>query len=898
MSPPPTTPFPVDPQAILNHLTRIEESEAFNDVEEQRWVLRFVVEETLAGRGGKGVLTSAKIAEVVFGEGDGQIARTHFGRLRRTLLAYYRYEPPPDGLEIRLPEKGYTPTFSRQTPQGPSVAKAEFPSASAGADSERIWIMPRPNRFFTGREAFLATLRESLLSNSSGSIAQPQAITGLGGIGKTQTAIEYAHKYRDQYTGGLWLNAESRGTLLSGCLSLANRLNLPNRPEGALRDVIEAVRCWLEAYDGWLLILDNVEDFGLISPLIPSGRGHCLITTQLPTGGDLAESIELKELDPSEGALLLLRRANIIARKASLDVVTPEERAIAERIAGEMGGLALALDQAGAFVEETASTLAEYLNLYCSEGKVLRARRGDLSIEHFSVTVTFSLALAKLRIRNPIAADLVQLTAFLAPDAIPEKVLAEAWERLAQDGLQDARKSLAVKEALNDAARFALIRRVRANKCIDVHRLVQEVIRDGMDEPTRNCWAQRAVDVLAQVFPSPDFANWAWCELIAPHAIAASQHIEEYGLETGGTLNLLERAGSFLTKLGRDKSGGALLNQAARICDAVLDEKYPQTTSVLDALGHFYSQDGVYDKAELLFRRALSIREACVGPGHSDAATSLNNLAELYRLRAMAGESHDPSEIEELYRRALSIREDALEYDHFDVVASLIGLVSLHRKRRQYAEAEALCRRALSIQEKLRGLEHPDVATSVNALAIICFRQGRYDDAELLFRKALDLRERLFGPEHPEVAESLDEYATLLEKLGRWTESSDLSRRSIEALDKWGRPAKSMLDHGTKEKFSSVREYAFGPWFQKQVLYFRADNAFNANLRAAKSLVTEFGSSMPDSQTLDRLSDRYDQAERALQTIQWFDNVDDDYVDSHQKDLNALGTNFHGKGAG
>ncbi len=174
-----------------------------------------------------------------------------------------------------------------------------------------LWHVPhRRNPFFTGREAVLARLHETLTTERTAALTQPQAISGLGGIGKTQTALEYAYRYRSEYQAVCWVRADTRETLVSDLMAIADLLHLAGANEQDQSRVVEAVRCWLSEHDRWLLILDNADDLELVSEFLPtSGTGHILLTTRAQATGLLAHSIDLEQMEPEEGALFLLQRA-------------------------------------------------------------------------------------------------------------------------------------------------------------------------------------------------------------------------------------------------------------------------------------------------------------------------------------------------------------------------------------------------------------------------------------------------------------------------------------------------------------------------------------------------------------------------------------------------------------
>jgi NB-ARC domain len=289
-----------------------------------------------------------------------------------------------------------------------------------------IWNIPyRRNPFFTGREDILSQLRHELYAENAVALSHPQGISGLGGIGKTQTALEYAYLYREEYAAVFWIHADSTLALASDFIELAHVLELPERNEQNQSIVVEAVCRWLRLHTGWLLIFDNMDDLALAEPFLPkAGRGHLLFTTRAHSLDGIAERLEMQTMDPETGALLLLRRANILSLQATLNEATSDDRSIACKISQELDGLPLAIDQAGAYVKETLCPLADYLLLYQKRRTGLLQDRGSHAKDYpASVATTWSLSFEKVKQSNPASAELLNLCAFLAPDAIPEEIL-------------------------------------------------------------------------------------------------------------------------------------------------------------------------------------------------------------------------------------------------------------------------------------------------------------------------------------------------------------------------------------------------------------------------------------------------------------------------------------------
>jgi hypothetical protein len=211
---------------------------------------------------------------------------------------------------------------------------------------QRAWNIPYlRNDYFTGREEILAELHARFKANTSTALSQRHAMSGLGGIGKTQIAVEYAYRYHEEYQAVFWARAESHEALTSSFIKIAALLDLPQKDEQDQTMIVQAVKRWLQDNNGWLLILDNADEPKVVREFLPTKfDGHILLTTRAQALGGLAQRVEVDTFTPELGALFLLRRATIIAADRALELATSQDREVAIEISKELGGLALALD--------------------------------------------------------------------------------------------------------------------------------------------------------------------------------------------------------------------------------------------------------------------------------------------------------------------------------------------------------------------------------------------------------------------------------------------------------------------------------------------------------------------------------------------------------------------------
>src|ERR1019366_1948146 len=269
-------------------------------------------------------------------------------------------------------------------------------------------------------------------------LTQSSALHGLGGVGKTQIALEYAYRHALDYSAVFWIEAEKDEQIVASLLRIAETLQLPGQNEKDQQRVIAAVQRWLSTHGQWLLIWDNVEDLTLLDRFLPSARlGAILLTTRLQALGALARGLDLLPMEQEEGLLFLLRRAKVLEPEATSKQVDqfaermPAQSAAASELVTVLGGLPLALDQAGAYLEETHCALPAYLNLFRNQRATLLQQRGEGTREHpASVATTFTLAIATTAQRHPAIWDLLRVCALLQPDAIPEELFRQGAEHL------------------------------------------------------------------------------------------------------------------------------------------------------------------------------------------------------------------------------------------------------------------------------------------------------------------------------------------------------------------------------------------------------------------------------------------------------------------------------------
>jgi tetratricopeptide (TPR) repeat protein len=499
--------------------------------------------------------------------------------------------------------------------------------------SAPISNIPDRNLFFTGRERVLMQLQEALAAQGR------VALSGLAGIGKTQTAVEYAHRHLNEYDYAFWMTAHSREALISGYATTADLLGMSLAEAQDQASVVRAVKQWLSAHQRWLLILDNADNLAMVRELIPTGRNaHVLLTTQAQAVGEIPQRVEIQEMEGEEGALFLLRRAKYILGDELFAAASPADQDEAKAIAAQLDGLPLALHQAGAYIEETGCGLSGYRDLYRSHALDLLGRRGALASDHAAdhpepVATTWALSFEKIEQANPVAAELLRLCAFMHPDGIPEEVLSKGAPELGPVLGTVGSDAFALNTTISEILKYSLLRRDPMASTLEIHRLVQTVLKQGMDEATKRLWAERAVRTVNRVFPSVHFSTWAGCERLLPQAEVCAELINNWAFEFPEAARLLNVAAKYLVERGRYSDAESLLQRSLAIRERALGSEHLDVAISVNNLAGFYEITGQYLKAEPLYKRAVLIRENVLGPDHPDLANSLNGLGVYYHPR-------------------------------------------------------------------------------------------------------------------------------------------------------------------------------------------------------------------------------------------------------------------------
>ncbi len=631
-------------------------------------------------------------------------------------------------------------------------------------------IAPVPG--FTGRDPELATLKAALWNGGAAALTGSPAATalsGLGGVGKSVLAREYAWRERERYRGVWWLLAESRSTLLGGLIELGARFipgldTVPDR-EAAAHATLDLL-AQTPAGKPWLLVYDNAENPAGIKGLTPRAGAHVLVTSRWQDWHKKARELPLDVFSEEAALEFLMAEAQGAAQRPA------ETRAAAAQLAQDLGRLPLALAIARAHTWSMGWSFAQYRN-HLAETRMLELEKTEGVDYPRSIAATFTMAIEYAKGKRPKAERLLAIAAFLAPDRIPlaivtADVMPEIEKGEAVAALAEV--SLVTRETLDDGS-----------PAVSVHRLVQEVMRRRLGEGAAET-AALATRLVADAYPRgeqdpSDVRNWPACRRLEAHAAAVLVFAPETGEAAQMTSLLLNQYALHLYARADYNEVEQLYRRAVAVYERTLGSNHPYVATALNNLAALLQATNRLAEAEPLMRRALAIDEESFGPGHPRVAIDLNNLAQLLQA------TNRLADAEPLMRRVIAIFEESLGPGHPNVASALNNLAALLQATNRLADAEPLMRRVIAIFEESFGPGHPNVARALNNLAALLQATNRLAEAEPLMRRALAIREESLGRQHPDTAVSLWSVGNLLQKLGRLSEAEPLIREAVDILD-------------------------------------------------------------------------------------------------------------------
>jgi len=701
----------------------------------------------------------------------------------------------------------------------------DSPSSEVGSGRPpKVWgsRIPLRNTNFTGREDLLTRLHDALLrkdvdggdpgvtavvsdvQGTSGLVHAPQTLQGMGGVGKTQVAIEYAHRYQDEYDLVWWISADQPKLVAAALAGLAEPLELTGTSAGiaeTAQAVLDALRRG-KPYSRWLLIYDNANQPEDIVGLIPAGGGHVLITSRNQAWKNRFATIAVDVFNRPESVSFLIRRASDSISEAD-----------ASRLADSLGDLPLALEQAGALRSETGMSVDDYLQALKDQPAATLYENHPAEYPR-PMTAAWQLSVSQLQEQLPEAVELLRACAFFGPEPIPVDVFRRRNEHASPRLAAIISNTILRARALRTLGRFALARIDSKARTIQVHRLIQALLREAVDEQTTADFRNDVHLLLASAAPlNPDEdRQWDRFEELVPHVEPAqvmdsphpavrefARKIVRYLFRSGDYDLGLAFADQFLEKWHRGNDGGgldALLMESLRAQILREQGEYAKAYEINEDLVRRVESTEQLDQKDILpiinsfgadlrargdFSRALSHDEDSVarhvkefGPGDPRTLRAINNLAIDHGLNSQYTRSR------ELHEQAFVTQSEAtIGVSRADVLISWTGLSRAVRLCGDYLEARDVGRDAYEYGLKYMRPEHLAMLRTGKDLAIALRRSGEYDDALALSTEIHDRFQLLYGPDNPDTLAAAMNLANILRTTGRIGEAYELAQDTV-----------------------------------------------------------------------------------------------------------------------
>jgi tetratricopeptide (TPR) repeat protein len=616
------------------------------------------------------------------------------------------------------------------------------------------------NPLFVGREESLKTLARQLKAGETSAVGQVEiaAATGLGGMGKTQLASEFVHRYGRFFAGGaFWMSFADAGSVSAEVAACGRSLGLHSSFDALTLE--QQVRLVQEAWQSplpRLLVFDNCEKEALLHQWRPtSGGARVLVTSRRP------------EWDPALGIKTV--PITTLPRPASIELLrrfrpdVPETEPALDGIANELGDLPLALHLAGSFLQTYRASSYGQPEVYLES-----LRQSDLpahpSLEGRGAGIsptghdghvgrTFALSFQRLdpaTDKDALAIDLLARAAWFAPgEPIPRSLLLKTVDASSEDLMP----GLLAEDALRQLTDLGLMEANNQNDLL-MHRLIAAWARSV----TQSDKAREAVEeaVLAEAEKSNKTRNPALLRAWLPHLRTVTDQGMEREHRTAA--RLCDELGVHLWQAGDYSRARSYLERAVALHAEVSGPEHQDTAQSLNILGVILNDLSDFEGARPFLERALAIREKVLGAEHPDTAESLNDLGVLLERQGKFSAARI------YHERALAIREKVLGAEHSNTAISLGNLGGVLYKQGDFDRARSYFERALAIREKALGPEHSDTATSLSQLGRILQDLRGCEAARPYYERALAIQEKALGPEHPGTATSLNNLGTLLQR--------------------------------------------------------------------------------------------------------------------------------------
>ena len=687
-------------------------------------------------------------------------------------------------------------------------------SAPAGTSGEgphkppAVWgNVPPRNRAFTGRGQLLADLHRRLSEGTTAVL--PEALQGMGGVGKSQLAVEYVYRHQHEYQVIWWIPAEQPQQIRQYLVALARRLNLDiggGEANTAVPAVIEALRVGVP-YKNWLLIFDNAENPEQVREFFPTnGSGRILVTSRNSQWAASARPLEVDVFTREESRALLQLRA------PTLDDAT------ADQLAETLGDLPLGIEQAAVWLSETGMPADEYLRLFEEQAAELLV--SDPPADYpLSVAAAWNVSLGRLSRHHPAALQLLQVCAFFAPEPISRRLLTAVRDAPVPPELNAAlRDPIRLGRAIREINRYALARINHNTNTIQLHRLVQRVLVNQMPDSVKAQMRAGAHRLLAHGDPGEPTASREWPQYgdLLPHVLHSQavqssdpwvrqlvlneiRYMYSWGDHEGSrslahtayktwqespgewsedVLTAARLLADALRRMGRYREAYELNQRTLRELTERLGEEHESTLTLTNMLAWDLRLHGEFERALELDRHVHETNERLWGPHDPLTLAAAHNHA--VNLRFMGRFNAALTLDRRTYRRKVTeFGEDSLSTLN-TASAIQLDLQEAGEYLRSREEAEDVARR----QAYASGETHPFTLTALGNLAVAERRAGHHDVALELSDRVLSLFRARYGDRYPYTVSALLAHAIDVRHNGDLDRALELGEEGHRAYER------------------------------------------------------------------------------------------------------------------
>ncbi|KAL8364903.1 hypothetical protein RB595_003946 [Gaeumannomyces hyphopodioides] len=620
------------------------------------------------------------------------------------------------------------------------------------------------------------------------------ALVGLGGIGKSQLAIEFAYRTAEETPNKwiFWIHAGTQARVEEGFQAIADVVKLPGRNQPKA-DVLQLVYGWLsnEQNGRWTIILDSADDGGVFyatndgrkgKPLanyLPQSRnGSIVVTTRnrdlaCRLTGSYKNIINIEPMVLADALLLLKKKLGPLP-----------DTDIAKALVQALDLVPLAISQAAAYIQARSplSSVGEYLAEF-HKGERKRTRllgydAGDLRRDggaSNAILTTWQISFEHIRSKRSSAADLLALISFFDRQGIALSLLKPInTESIQQNsGSESGSSSDEADDGFKDDVAilrdFCLVSTSENASALEMHGLVQLSMRqwleaDGLQDKFRRQFVER----MAAAFPTGDYSNWATCQQLFAHVEAAidCRPTKEGTQELWA--GLMYRGGWYALEQGRYRAAERMAGKAKRSREKQLGESDEKTLASTALYAETFRHQGRWEEAEKLQVEVMETRKTKLGVDHPDTLTSMANLASTY------GNQGRWQEAEKLEVEVMETSKTKLGVDHPNTLTSMNNLALTYGNQGRWEEAEKLQVEVMETSKIKLGVDHPDTLASMANLATTYGNQGRWQKAEKLEVEVMETRKTKLGVNHPSTLRSMNNLALTFWNQGRWEEAEKL----------------------------------------------------------------------------------------------------------------------------